>query len=118
MSVHDFAPYLAQVPRDVDAVYALLLGRSALQFMRQYQEFGLKGRVRLIGGGTTTEHLGVRSSYIYQLEELIQALRGGPPMPTGPDDAVATAQLIDQCYRAADLPLRPRKTLTPTDRRS
>jgi branched-chain amino acid transport system substrate-binding protein len=53
--VHDFAPYLAQVPRDVDAVYALLLGRSALQFMRQYQEFGLKGRVKLIGGGTTTD---------------------------------------------------------------
>ena len=55
VSVHDFAPYLAQVPRDVDAVYALLLGRAALQFMRQYQEFGLKGRVRLIGGGTTTD---------------------------------------------------------------
>ena len=55
VSVHDFAPYLAQIPRDVDAVYALLLGRSALQFMRQYQEFGLKGRVRLIGGGTTTD---------------------------------------------------------------
>ena len=55
ISVHDFAPYLAQIPSDVDAVYALLLGRSALQFMRQYQEFGLKGRVRLIGGGTTTD---------------------------------------------------------------
>jgi branched-chain amino acid transport system substrate-binding protein len=55
LSVHDFAPYLAQIPRDVDAVYALLLGRTALQFMRQYQEFGLKGRVPLIGGGTTTD---------------------------------------------------------------
>jgi len=55
LSVHDFAPYLAQIPRDVDAVYALLLGRSALQFMRQYQEFGLKRRVKLIGGGTTTD---------------------------------------------------------------
>ena len=55
LSAHDFAPYLAQIPRDVDAVYALLLGRTALQFMRQYQEFGLKDRVRLIGGGTTTD---------------------------------------------------------------
>jgi branched-chain amino acid transport system substrate-binding protein len=55
VSVHDFAPYLAQIPRDVDAVYALLLGRSALQFMKQYREFGLKGRVTLIGGGTTTD---------------------------------------------------------------
>jgi predicted dehydrogenase len=65
----------------------------------------------------TTEHLGTRSSYIYQLEALIRALRGGPPMPTGPDDAVATAQLIDRCYRAAGLPLRNRKTLTPTELR-
>jgi branched-chain amino acid transport system substrate-binding protein len=55
LSAHDFAPYLAQIPRDVDAVYALLLGRTALQFMRQYQEFGLKDRVKLIGGGTTTD---------------------------------------------------------------
>ena len=55
VSVHDFAPYLAQVSRDVDAVYALFLGRSALQFMRQYEEFGLKKRILLIGAGTTTD---------------------------------------------------------------
>ncbi len=58
-----------------------------------------------------TEHLGTRSSYVYQLEAFIAALRGGPPMPTGPDDAVATAELIDGCYRAAGLPLRHRKEL-------
>ena len=62
--------------------------------------------------GTTTDHLGTRSSYLYQLEALIDALRGGPPMPTGADDAVATARLIDSCYRAAGLPLRPRTTFT------
>jgi branched-chain amino acid transport system substrate-binding protein len=55
VSVHDFAPYLAQISRDVDAVYALFLGRSALQFMRQYEEFGLKRRMLLIGAGTTTD---------------------------------------------------------------
>jgi predicted dehydrogenase len=71
--------------------------------------------VILTGTGETTEHLGTRSSYIYQLEEFVRALRGGTPMPTGPDDAVATAQLIDGCYRAAGLPMRNRKTLTPTE---
>ena len=55
VSVHDFAPYLAQISRDVDAVYALFLGRNALQFVRQYEEYGLKGRVPLIGAGTTTD---------------------------------------------------------------
>jgi branched-chain amino acid transport system substrate-binding protein len=55
LSVHDFAPYLAQISPDVDAVYALFLGRTALQFMRQYQEYGLRGRVPLIGAGPTTD---------------------------------------------------------------
>jgi branched-chain amino acid transport system substrate-binding protein len=55
VSVHDFAPYLAQISRDVDAVYVMVLGRAALQFMKQYDEFGLKRRVRLIGGGTSTD---------------------------------------------------------------
>ena len=64
------------------------------------------------GADTRTEHLGTRSSYIYQLEALIAALRGGAPMPIDTDDAVATARLIDSCYRAAGLPLRPRKTPT------
>jgi predicted dehydrogenase len=70
------------------------------------------------GADSRTEQLGTRSSYIYQLEAFIRSLRGGTPMPTGPDDAVATAQLIDQCYRTAGLPLRSRRTLTPTERRS
>ena len=68
------------------------------------------------GADSRTEHLGTRSSYIYQLEALIAALRGGAPMPIDTDDAVATARLIDSCYRAAGLPLRPRKT--PTAERS
>jgi branched-chain amino acid transport system substrate-binding protein len=55
LSVHDFGPYLAQVSHDLDGVYALFLGRTALQFMRQYDEYGLKSRVRLIGMGTTTD---------------------------------------------------------------
>jgi branched-chain amino acid transport system substrate-binding protein len=55
VSTHDFAPYLAQISRDVDAVYALFLGRSTLQFMRQYREYGLKDRIPLIGAGPTTD---------------------------------------------------------------
>ena len=55
VSVHDFAPYLAQISRDVDAVYALFLGRATLQFMRQYEEYGLKARIPLIGAGPTTD---------------------------------------------------------------
>ena len=63
--------------------------------------------VRTPAGGRT-EHLGTRSSYTYQLEAFAAALRGGPPVPTDPDDAVATMTLVDRCYRLAGLPPRPR----------
>ena len=54
----DFGPYLAQLRRDVDAVYAVFSGADALRFAKQYQEAGLKGRLPLIGGGTfTDEHV-------------------------------------------------------------
>src|SRR5262249_52214192 len=54
----DYAPYLAQLRRDVDAVYCVFSGADALRFAKQYQEAGLKERVPLIGGGTfTDEHV-------------------------------------------------------------
>jgi predicted dehydrogenase len=60
--------------------------------------------------GRRVEHLGTRSSYTYQLEAFIAAVRTGVPLPTGADDAVATMRLIDECYRAAGLQPRPRAT--------
>jgi len=54
----DYGPYLAQLRRDIDAVYAIFSGADALRFLSQYQEFGLKARLPLIGGGTLTdEHI-------------------------------------------------------------
>jgi branched-chain amino acid transport system substrate-binding protein len=54
----DFGPYLAQLRRDVDAIYAVFSGADALRFAKQFAEAGLKGRLPLIGGGTfTDEHV-------------------------------------------------------------
>ena len=58
--------------------------------------------------GTRVEQLGKRSSYTYQLEALRAHLREGVPLPIDTDDAVATAQLIDDCYLAAGFTPRPR----------
>ena len=55
LNTNDFSPFLAQIRRDTDAVLALFVGRLALQFMKQYEAAGLKGRVPLLGGGTTTD---------------------------------------------------------------
>jgi branched-chain amino acid transport system substrate-binding protein len=54
----DFAPYLSQLKRDVDAIYAVFSGADALRFAKQFAEAGLKERLPLIGGGTfTDEHV-------------------------------------------------------------
>ena len=56
--------------------------------------------------GETVEHLGRRTTYTYQLEAFAAAVREGRPFPTTAADAVANMALIDDCYRAAGLPLR------------
>jgi predicted dehydrogenase len=58
--------------------------------------------------GQSTEHLGTRSTYRYQLEAVREHLRGGTPFPLDADDAVATAELIDATYLAAGFEPRPR----------
>jgi branched-chain amino acid transport system substrate-binding protein len=51
----DFGPYLAQIKRDADAVFSLVVAISALRFPKQYQDAGLKGRLPLIGGGVSMD---------------------------------------------------------------
>lgn len=58
--------------------------------------------------GTRTETPGGRTSYTCQLEAFAAAVREGTPSPLGPDDALATMTMIDDCYRAAGFAPRPR----------
>jgi branched-chain amino acid transport system substrate-binding protein len=54
----DFAPYISQLRRDVDAIYAQFSGADALRFGKQFAEAGLRERLPLIGGGTfVDEHV-------------------------------------------------------------
>lgn len=53
----DFSPYLARIPRDVDAVVAAVVGPVALRFLRQYADFGLNARLPVIGPGHMTDEV-------------------------------------------------------------
>ncbi|AOW94403.1 oxidoreductase [Rhodococcus sp. WMMA185] len=60
-----------------------------------------------IGGTTTVEHLGTKSSYTFQLEALADHLAGVATLPIGPADAVANMRMIDEAYTHAGLGIRP-----------
>ena len=51
----DLAPYISKIRRDADAVLTMVAGASTLQFFRQYQEAGLKGKIALIAGGPAVD---------------------------------------------------------------
>jgi len=71
----DLAPFIAKLRRDADAVLTMIAGASTIQFMKQYEEAGLKAKIPLIAGGPAVdeallpsmgdEAIGVISPLIY-----------------------------------------------------
>jgi branched-chain amino acid transport system substrate-binding protein len=55
LNAMDFAPYLSQVPGDVDAVVQVFVAGQAVRFAKQYGESALRGKVPLIGTGVFTD---------------------------------------------------------------
>ena len=53
----DFAPYLTQIRRDTDVVVVAIFGADALRFVKQYAEYGLKGKIPLVGKAITLEDI-------------------------------------------------------------
>src|SRR6202158_5723490 len=60
LNVLDFAPYLSQVSKDVDAVCAVFVAGQAARFVKQYGEAGLKGKTPLIGTGVMIDESALR----------------------------------------------------------
>jgi len=52
---NDFSPYLAQIPSDVDAVVAAVVGPPAIRFIKQYEDFGFKAFIPLVTVGHMTD---------------------------------------------------------------
>lgn len=49
---NDYASYITRMSNsEADAVYAFFAGSDAVRFVKQYEEFGLKGKLPLIGSG-------------------------------------------------------------------
>jgi branched-chain amino acid transport system substrate-binding protein len=51
----DLAPYISQINREADAVFATYVGSLSLRFAKQFQEAGLYGKMVVLGANTTTD---------------------------------------------------------------
>ena len=91
----DFAPYINQVRPDVDAVVTCFFAAQAVRFLRQYAESGLRGKVPLIGSGTTVEDSILRVAGA-EAEGYVGAMTWAPTVDTPANRAFvkrASAQL-------------------------
>lgn len=51
LGTKDYAPYLTKIDRDADVVMVFFAGADALRFVKQYADYGLQGKVPLVGKG-------------------------------------------------------------------
>ena len=55
LNVADYGTYIGQIKPDVDAVYAVFAGGNGIKFLKQYNEYGLKGKIPLLAAMTTVD---------------------------------------------------------------
>lgn len=55
LNVADYGTYIGQIKPDVDAVFAAFAGGNGIKFLKQYNEYGLKAKIPLLGAMTTVD---------------------------------------------------------------
>jgi branched-chain amino acid transport system substrate-binding protein len=55
LNVADYGTYIGQIKPDVDAVFASFAGGNGVKFLKQYNEYGMKAKIPVIGTMTTVD---------------------------------------------------------------
>ncbi|HEX7967890.1 MAG TPA: ABC transporter substrate-binding protein [Stellaceae bacterium] len=55
LSATDYGTFIAQIKQDVDALYIGFAGVNGLRFLKQYAEYGLHGKIPVLGNTTSTD---------------------------------------------------------------
>jgi len=55
LNAPEYGPYLASIKNDVDAIYMGFAGSNPLRFLKQFSDFGLKGKLAVLGNTTSTD---------------------------------------------------------------
>ncbi len=55
LNVADYGSYIGELDTKVDAVFAAFAGGNGIKFIKQYSDYGLKGKIPLLGSMTTVD---------------------------------------------------------------
>ncbi len=83
LGTKDFSSVISSIPKDVDAIYVALGGADALNFLKQYKQFG--GKAPLIGGSSTVDQM-VLDSKGAIAEHLAGTVSGVPTVEDNPSE--------------------------------
>ncbi|MGZ9038903.1 MAG: ABC transporter substrate-binding protein [Burkholderiales bacterium] len=61
LTVPDYGTYLAQLKTNVDGIFLGFAGSNGFRYLRQFNEYGLKGKVNPIGGMTALDEAVLRN---------------------------------------------------------
>ena len=61
LTVPDYGTYLAQLNQKADAIYLGYAGSNGFRFLRQFNEYGLRGKIATVGGMTALDEAVLRN---------------------------------------------------------
>ncbi len=61
LTVPDYGSYLAQLKTNVDAIYLGFAGSNGFRYLRQFNEYGLRGKLHVVGGMTALDEAVLRN---------------------------------------------------------
>jgi branched-chain amino acid transport system substrate-binding protein len=61
LTVPDYGTYIAQLKRDIDGIFLGFAGSNGFRWFKQFNEYGLKGKVNVVGGMTAFDEAVLRN---------------------------------------------------------
>ena len=61
LTVPDYGTYIAQLKTNVDGIFLGFAGSNGFRYLRQFNEYGLRGKVNVVGGMTALDEAVLRN---------------------------------------------------------
>jgi len=70
LNAPDYGTYIAQLRKDIDGLFLGFAGSNGFRFFKQFNEYGLKGKIPVVGGMTAFDEVAVRNMGDYAIGSL------------------------------------------------